>query len=314
MTGILYNCISHSSTFPVDTTTHLYNNTRVVYALPRTVSARKAKGIVFLAYGCGHSAKDWEDKGGLPVEQRIVKHVVDQGLIAFAVSGTGRSHCWRKEDVSRVRAGYRFLQRKLKLYSGEMALYAIGCSSGGSLVSVLPRHITVSGVGIIAAVARNNVLRGRGATDMHPKYPPAAFVSFQRDPTGMDRIRENIKTLKRMRVPTAHFTARSKVIDPPYFYLNSVTVSKKTSQAIYEAFLEKDIIDSNGWLKQDPRLSLWRDALANVSGIENDNLQLDKSPISELMNVAWAQHELTAEFVPEILDFFLAAGRRARPT
>ena len=53
----------------------------------------------------------------------------------------------------------------------------------------------------------------------------------------------------------------------------------------------------NGYLRDDPRKSQWR-SLAEfkaVSAETGDPLTADASGISEVLNVAWAEHEITAD-------------------
>jgi hypothetical protein len=53
------------------------------------------------------------------------------------------------------------------------------------------------------------------------------------------------------------------------------------------------IIDNDTMLLADPRTTRWRDALSGaVIKLGADTLEKDRSPISEVLNVAWAMHEL----------------------
>jgi hypothetical protein len=45
--------------------------------------------------------------------------------------------------------------------------------------------------------------------------------------------------------------------------------------------------------------------------VAGDSLVADKSPIAEELNVAWAMHEITAEFIERTLDWF--AEQTSRP-
>ena len=60
-------------------------------------------------------------------------------------------------------------------------------------------------------------------------------------------------------------------------------------------------------LMEDPRRSDWRVVLSQFSHLPNhpmeDSLVADKSPISELMNVAYGLHEITRDGVQEALKF-----------
>jgi hypothetical protein len=70
-------------------------------------------------------------------------------------------------------------------------------------------------------------------------------------------------------------------------------------------------LDTANFLKEDPRRSTWRDALASVNGLSQlDSLMADHSPVSEEMNVAWANHELVSDYIDETLDFLTRAPVR----
>jgi len=73
------------------------------------------------------------------------------------------------------------------------------------------------------------------------------------------------------------------------------------------------MIDINDILISDPRVSDWREVVKTaiphiVPAI--DSLRSDESPISELMNLARSQHEITDDFLPEVFDWFTKHGER----
>ena len=61
-------------------------------------------------------------------------------------------------------------------------------------------------------------------------------------------------------------------------------------------------------LVDDPRQSNWRDVLRAHVPESKDNFVADESPVSEVMNVARAMHELSRDGVKEAIDFILAAS------
>ncbi len=78
-------------------------------------------------------------------------------------------------------------------------------------------------------------------------------------------------------------------------------------------FATKSYLDAKTQqLREDPRRSAWRDVVAKVPGANELPLDSDKSSLSEVMNVAWAVHELFRDGVGDMYDFFLQhyAGRR----
>lgn len=67
----------------------------------------------------------------------------------------------------------------------------------------------------------------------------------------------------------------------------------ETSKAMAAALRRAEMLDASGYLREDPRASDWRDVLAPMA--KTDGLQPDKSPLSEVLNVAYALHELSAD-------------------
>jgi hypothetical protein len=66
------------------------------------------------------------------------------------------------------------------------------------------------------------------------------------------------------------------------------------------ALRDGGFLDSEGFLKRDPRSSEWRDALVRRSAFPSfDSLVPDKSATSEALNVAFAAHELSSDFFDE---------------
>lgn len=66
-----------------------------------------------------------------------------------------------------------------------------------------------------------------------------------------------------------------------------------------------DALDGEGYLRQDPRVTTWRELLGDLRpSLLGDSLVADVSAISEEMNVAYAMHEITADFMTETINFF----------
>ena len=90
------------------------------------------------------------------------------------------------------------------------------------------------------------------------------------------------------------------------------------SENMFEALKKNGYLDEEGHLKEDPRRSNWRDVVCG--SLEENKLAPDspcennKSWTSELMNVAWASHEMRVDTFAEDLKFLLEAshyGNRA---
>jgi hypothetical protein len=67
------------------------------------------------------------------------------------------------------------------------------------------------------------------------------------------------------------------------------------------------MVDDAGFLVDDPRASDWREALAPLAGA--DRMQPDKSALSEVLNVAYAMHELSADHFEDDLAWMEANAK-----
>jgi hypothetical protein len=61
------------------------------------------------------------------------------------------------------------------------------------------------------------------------------------------------------------------------------------------ALRDAGLLDSEGYLREDPRRSEWREALRRQAARIGDSMVPDESPIAEVLNVAYAAHELCAD-------------------
>eukprot|EP00854_Cymbomonas_tetramitiformis_P005869 gene5869-7068_t len=86
-------------------------------------------------------------------------------------------------------------------------------------------------------------------------------------------------------------------------------MSEELSSKIAAALVRTELADDRGYLQQDPRNTMWRELIAGqVPEVAKLPLEDDLSPISEELNMAYASHEIVAEFMEETLAWM--AGER----
>ena len=103
----------------------------------------------------------------------------------------------------------------------------------------------------------------------------------------------------------------------PYFFASRIPeVPRALSERAVGLLRGAGLLDnSTGMLLKDPRGGEWRAVLAPLGGdferlgLERRGFPADASPVAEVLNVAWAQHELTADVVPDVVRFFDEAVR-----
>jgi len=93
---------------------------------------------------------------------------------------------------------------------------------------------------------------------------------------------------------------------PNFFHAHSQHLSLDDSAKLVAALRDAKFINQDGLLVEDPRQSEWRavarKALPHIVPAV-DSLEPDLSGISELLNLAWAGHEITDENIVGVFEF-----------
>jgi len=265
------------------------------------LEATPPKGALLVLHGCHHSARDWfanntkcESCRGLAQEMSITRMALARGYVVIAVSSFGT--CWSESaDVPRV-------EQVLNVFFNETALtnlplYAFGASSGGSFVGLLPQlQLPVKPSGLIIQIAPGPTLEHTPRSELS-KYPPTVFSHMPRDSRTGEFIGQSIGDFKKAGVLVKESPLRERIINDDYFYRESFgKISEEESASITGVLRSFNMLDANGKLTEDPRSfdDDHVDVLKRHSP-EWDSLLPDQSDIRELLNVAYATHELSAE-------------------
>lgn len=273
------------------------------------------KGILFLAHGCQHSMTDWWPKSkeckrciGLPEEMAIVDLALQRQLLVVAASSYNRSSkCWSKIDGPKVAELLLKLQTEQQHGdtndNNKLPLYAFGASSGGNFVSsVLPQALHEAGGGTLAGyVSQIMAVPLKEVTT-----PPAVYITMSRDAYSERSAEAICQQLQGKQVPCRQIRLDPLPISQHYFSDRILSITKSTSEQMVIALQQAAFLDdSTGMLTDNPRHCNWRAALKNLVRDNGDSLVADQSPISEVLNVAWGQHEMSRDGVGEALDFLL---------
>ncbi len=291
-----------------------------VYEMPTRATNRTApRGLVFLAHGCSHRATDfWPHSPscpsciGLPEEVAIARAVVDADYAAVALSSRG--HCWDFDvDASRVASALTSFIAEHRLE--RLPRYALGASSGGAFVLQLPKLFALDAVvSQIMAVP---------AHLLPHKPPPLLFVHMPRDTRTAALVHRCVRFVRQHRGGRSEkVEAQPLPINASFFARRIRGVSLPTSAALHRALLPA--LDESGMLLEDPRGSDWRrlvetapgglaGALPGARPGEKDSLEADQSAVAEELNVAWASHEITSDYMGQTLEWF-AQTQSASPT
>lgn len=277
----------------------------------------KISGILFLAHGCMHNAKDFWEKSdeclsciGLPEERKMVKFGLENNYFVVAISSLGK--CWDVyHDSDRVLVIFEEIRKVHEI--SNIPMFAIGVSSGGSFVARLPHFVPkVAAVAIQIASVPSIGLLGE-----MPLYPPSLWICMEKDMKILAAVKRTTTALQKHGRHAEMIVAPALAITP-HFFSDRIpnfprpgiadSAAAALSSKIVSRLKIAGILDDAGRLKEDPRRSNWRNVLQHLlqSGhLHSDTLEADKSAISEELNLAFAYHEITADFMSETLQFFL---------
>lgn len=305
-----------------------------VYQVPATANDARIDGVLFVAHGCSHSATDWWPRSdscplciGLPIEVSIVKAALRRRLLVVAISSADRGRkCWRQTDAPRVHDVIAHIYKTIVLPvlprpapaaaagAARPPLFMLGASSGGAAVGAFA--MLGSGQPMRFPYLHTAALCVQ-ISAVHPVpgavLPPAMFMLMERDSRTMEAVQALLPQLGSADHQVRRCAPRPIAAD--FFLRHGAVSSAAESALLQEALLRGGFIDSTTlMLVDDPRHTDWRSAVqqamsaasAQHPALAAQSLVADESPISELINVAWAQHEITDESIEEVLDFFVA--------
>ena len=304
-----------------------------LYKVPKLSSGPRALFLLF--HGCAHDAFDWFEKEenncpkcrGLPIEVSIAHFAYEQNMAVLAISSN--KGCWqRNPDASRVYKVLKNFSEKDGTDIGDLAhkehvdVYAFGASSGGTFVShVLPQifedhfgHLKMRLKGAISQIA--------APPEVEKITLPMVFSHMPKDERIARAVRNTVDQMQKSSdVPVKESELHPMKLHETFFRDNAPPGYYETyeSEKMFEALKTNGYLDDEGYLKEDPRRSDWRDVVCG--SLEGENrfapdspCENNKSWTSELMNVAWASHEMRFDTFAEDVKFLIEAshfGNRA---
>ena len=162
-------------------------------------------------------------------------------------------------------------------------------------------------------------------------YPPVVFSHMSRDALVGALVDESRAFLDAAGVPTRVTELAPQPVDAGFFHRRVVraadtegdgdagpgatepAIRLADSEAMAAALRAGGFLDSEGFLKRDPRSSEWRDALRRRGAAPRfDSLVPDKSATSEALNVAFAAHELSSDRFDEDVRWLEERGAERR--
>ncbi|KAL4422469.1 hypothetical protein ABPG75_008666 [Micractinium tetrahymenae] len=90
----------------------------------------------------------------------------------------------------------------------------------------------------------------------YPGFPPVAYVQMERDLATAATIQANIPKLRGLGINSDYVLVPSRPINESWFSDRSPAITPQQSSAIVAALQQLGVLDSAGWLRDDPRVGL----------------------------------------------------------
>lgn len=249
---------------------------------------------------------------------RIRQAVLKRKLGVIAISSLhATAHgkgCWTLEkgnqpgsdDLVSVYSILNVVFTKIKVVNlVATPVYLLGVSSGAAFAMMLPQLMRVDGSIVqimgLPSTTLQAVLAEASTNNLSLGYPPSIFMHMPRDEDMASRVESNIKMLKDSGVRATQVRRNPVAVTSDYLRSRAPQVfNEQIANDIVVKLAEDGFLDDNGFLKSDPRLTYkaWTKSVGPVVG-GSISLMSDASPLTELLNLAWAQHEIMSDGVVE---------------
>lgn len=260
---------------------------------------------------------------GLPEEMRIRQAVLKRKLGVVAISSLHATEhgkgCWTLErgdhpgwdDLVSVHSILNVIFKKLTLNPAATRIYLLGVSSGGAFAMILPQLMQVDGLIIQIMGLPSSILAAtlaEASASQSTSYPPTVFMHMPKDGHVGSLVESNINDLKLSGFKATQIRRNSVSVTSDYLRSRAPSVfSDELANDIVDKLDKDGFLDVNGLLKADPRLT-YKSWTKSVGPLLNESISLvsDSSPLTELLNLAWAGHEIMSDGVVEALKWLQA--------
>lgn len=299
------------------------------------------RGLLFLFHGCGRRAASFYYS---PQGRKIIHIANEAGMIVVAVEKNNELSCWDSlRDLDAVHSiSKKFLKSRVKSCVNEEQegvvyppIFGMGASSGATFVEELASQMTSMREKYEPFVFEAVNLQIMGPTPGRRWSIPTLFTVMKGDERTKSAVEESLPVLRdQSEVPFQVLTTsgRKAVTNLHFAFVfgDDDQMTPELSTAIYRDLVGYDILDTSGALKGNPRNrkqdidAIWQKVLndrieANGGhvtpfGVSKKLMQrMTKEELEdansiwliEELNVAWDEHEITAEHFEEVIAFFL---------
>lgn len=281
----------------------------------------KIKGVFFGATGCFHQGGDffyqkdpqdgWEFEGchkskamrcqGMPDNVYAFKYAMERDYLVMTTTPQDKNSCWNHElDPKRTDEAIKYVLH-IEGLNSTTPVVATGASQGGYFMFDMQEK-KVRNLKCIAPQCAEMKWK------THAEHLPTMMIWMPKDFNLTNPIRETIDYLRRDRkVRVAERTPHAwKVHELMKARGFSDEVADKVKKRLFNAkgqFGHRPVTKGGHLIDHPGTQAWWQLALRPIPEFADDNFVKDHSIMHHLLQVAYAEHEFTAEYTDHIIDF-----------
>jgi len=303
------------------------------------------KAVLFFFHGCSRYAASFFYS---PQGRRMVSAAYTAGITVVAFEKNDEQGCWDWEEdgATVLKVGRKFLSSRLAGACGKNAndqdiyppIWAFGASSGGSFVSMLAAKMKEDPQKFAPFSFSAINVQIMSPPEELDWDTPTIFTVMDGDTQTKERVQNRVSKKFQAGPFKMITTSGQKAIHPDHFsklFQDDEHMTPEISNNIHQSLVTMGIVDpSNDHLLVNPRqeeevvASIWQkenkavrvvsqDDKAWPFGVSKQMARPLRKPeledahsiwLIEELNVAFDQHEITAEGFEDVLEFFFAHG------
>jgi len=228
------------------------------------------------------------------------KYAMERDYLVMTTTPQDKNSCWNHElDPKRVDEAIKFVLHTEGL-NASLPVVATGASQGGYFMYDMQ-----------AANVRNLACIAPQCAEMKFKtgkeHLPTMVIWMPKDVNLTNPIRESIEYLKTKHVRVTERTPHAWKIQElmkARGYSDEIVDKVKARLAKAKGPFGHNPVTKGGHIVDHPGTDVWwKRALRGVFTMEEDSFVKDHSVMHHIMQVAFAEHEYTAEYTDHIIDF-----------
>ncbi|KAK9750223.1 hypothetical protein RND81_02G180900 [Saponaria officinalis] len=276
-------------------TVEFIHGREIIWQIPTNTSA-----VLFIAHGCRGTALNFWDKGstcskcvGLPEEKRIVQYALSHNFGVLVI--TSSDTCWSAgNEILWVAKIIKWWVAKNDLVN--VPLFGLGASAGGYFLSRLATNVRFRGIVLMISSGLFDKMI------IPDDYPPTLFVHMPKDARRARKVAKHIELLRRKGIEGKEIKCMEFPLTPNSLADRVSGLDQPTSTKLFKLFRDKTFIDERGFMREDGRVTPWKEALKQSKILLPYDSKL-MHHIEEELNLAYGYHEMTSLQSDQIFEW-----------